>query len=60
MTLPSDKQAEKLEVLNALAESVRQAELGELKEARPAIRALLGELDPKTAKGKETKVDFGS
>ncbi len=40
-------QMEKLEVLEALAESVRQAEAGQMKEARPAIRALLDELRPK-------------
>ena len=38
---------EQLEVLEALAQSVRQAEAGQLKEARPAIRALLDELKAK-------------
>jgi len=42
-------QMEKLQVLEALAESVRQAESGRLKEARPAIRALLDELTAKRA-----------
>jgi prevent-host-death family protein len=42
-------QMEKLEVLEALAESVREAEAGKLKEARPAIRALLDELNEKPA-----------
>jgi PHD/YefM family antitoxin component YafN of YafNO toxin-antitoxin module len=37
-------QMEKIEVLEALAESVRQAEAGQVKEARPAIRALVDEL----------------
>jgi prevent-host-death family protein len=40
-------QMEKLEVLESLAESVRHAEAGKLKEARPAIRALLDELRTK-------------
>jgi len=40
-------QLEKLEVLEALAESVRQAEAGQVKEARSAIRGLLDELGPR-------------
>jgi len=40
-------QMEKLQVLENLAESVRQAEAGQVKEARPAIQALLDELRSK-------------
>ena len=35
---------ERLEVLQALEESVRQSESGKLKDARPAIRRLVDEL----------------
>jgi hypothetical protein len=37
-------QTEKLDVLKALAESVRQADAGETHDARKAVRALLDEL----------------
>ena len=40
-------QMEKLQVLESLAESVRQAEGGQVKEARPAIQALLDDLRSK-------------
>ena len=39
-----ESQAEKLEVLEALAESVRQADRGDVQDARKAVRKLLDEL----------------
>lgn len=42
-----EEQAQKLAVLQALAESVRQADSGQVHDARKAVRALLDELTPR-------------
>jgi prevent-host-death family protein len=42
-----ERQIERLQVLQALAESVKQADAGKVHDARKAVRKLLNELNPR-------------